>query len=217
MTGDEIKRRREALGWSQSELADRSKVKQQTISWMESKREFVSKSLAAVVQALADAEGASRGDVMAGKSNLTVPTPAIHISTQVHKTMGLFPVFGAVEAGGGMSIVTSDPVEYRPMPPHLGSVLDAYGVFIQGESMVPRYEPGEVVEVAPHRPMRHNIDVVLQSTGEDGERRALVKRLLRWTDTEWHVRQYNPQKDYVLLRSEWPLCHVVVGRQIGSG
>jgi phage repressor protein C with HTH and peptisase S24 domain len=214
MTGDEIKRRREALGWSQSELAERARVKQQTISWMESKKEFVSKSLAGVLQALA--EGVSAHDVEASKPPLTILPPIAHTMLRNQEKPGLFPVFGAVEAGGGMVIVSSDPVEYRLMPPHLGSVVDAYGVFIQGDSMTPRYEPGEVVEVAPHRPMRHNVDVVLQSRGEDGERRALVKRLLRWTDTEWHVRQYHPPKDYVLLRSEWPLCHVVVGRQVGS-
>lgn len=213
MNGDQIRERRERLGWSQTKLARLANTHQQTISRMEASRDVLSRDLDKVLDALSAGEAES--GVKAVVPPLTSVTSPSSPITYTAKDTGRFPVFGAVEAGEGIVIVSSDPVEYRPMPPHLEAVREAYGVFIENESMIPRYEPGEVAEVAPHRPVRRNVDVVLQGRGADGERRAIIKRLLGWTDTEWHIRQYNPPRDYVVSKAEWPECHIVIGRQAG--
>ena len=38
---------------------------------------------------------------------------------------------------------------------------------------------------------------------------ALVKRLLRQTADNWHVRQYDPRRDFDLPKKKWPRAHVV--------
>jgi hypothetical protein len=46
--------------------------------------------------------------------------------------------------------------------------------------------------------------------------RATIKHLIRWTESVWHLRQWNPARgenqDFTLSRREWPKCHRVVGK-----
>lgn len=124
----------------------------------------------------------------------------------------LMPVYGAAEGGSGALILTKDPVERREIPHYLANVTDVYGVFVREESMSPRYEPGEVAEVAPHHPYRRGDDVLLYRENGDGDERVMLKRLVGWTDAEWTVEQFNPPKTFTLSRAEWTKCHVVRGR-----
>jgi len=124
-----------------------------------------------------------------------------------------FPIFGAAEGGpsGAMS-VSSDPIEHSSWPGPLQEVPSGRGMYVVGESMSPAYEQGDIALVHPGLPRRRGTDVVLVRFEADGTQHALIKHLVGWTETDWLVRQYNPPKDYILARTEWPEIQTVVGR-----
>ncbi|MEP0149978.1 S24 family peptidase [Roseibium sp.] len=128
------------------------------------------------------------------------------------------PVF--VSARGGLRedsmIIGSEPIEYVKRPEPLWNVRDGYAVYVAGESMSPAYENGDMVLVHPHRPGRPGDDVIVIGGDEDGTRYALIKRLMKSTNAEWHLRQFNPppgeERDFTLNRFDWPTCHLIVGK-----
>ncbi len=122
------------------------------------------------------------------------------------------PVFASAEGGPSGMLVTQDPIDWIVRPEQLANVRDAFAVYVIGASMEPRYEHGDMILVHPSRPVSRDADVLLLSVLEDGAHPALVKRLVRWDESNWTVRQYNPQKEYDLPRSEWQRAHVVLGR-----
>lgn len=129
------------------------------------------------------------------------------------------PVFAAAEGGPGEMVVSTSPIEIVARPWYLGSVKEGFGVLVVGESMSPAFEPGDIAVVNPRLPPARGKDVILVAREEEGEFTAVIKRLVRWTATEWHVRQFNPppgaKEDMVLSRKAWPKALRVVGKFYG--
>lgn len=123
-----------------------------------------------------------------------------------------FNVFAAAQGGDGHLIITFDPVDRVKRPVPLETVPDSYGILITGESMSPVFEPGDIALVHPRLPAMSNTDVVLYHTPPAGEAEAIIKRLIGATQREWHLRQYNPPEDFNETKSDWPICHRVVGK-----
>jgi len=122
------------------------------------------------------------------------------------------PVYAAAEGGAGAMIITWDPIDYIHRPSHLMNVKGAYAIYVVGESMVPRFEPGDVAFVNPHVRPRPGDDIVLFKQDGNGTTVGLIKRLVRVTSNEWVVLQYNPEKTFPMLKTEWPECYLVKGR-----
>lgn len=122
------------------------------------------------------------------------------------------PVYASAEGGPSGMLVNSDPIDWVKRPEPLISVRNAFAVYVIGESMEPRYEQGDMILVHPTKPVRRDDDVLLYGQQGDGGRAALIKRLIRWSDSSWTVKQYNPAKEYDLPRSEWQQAFVVVGK-----
>lgn len=124
----------------------------------------------------------------------------------------LMPVYASVEGGQGTIIRSTDPIEYLTRPANMQNVSEGYGLIVEGESMTPLYEPGDVALVNPRLGARRGKDAILYSAEDaGGEVRATVKRIVGFTDNEWHLQQFNPPKQFKLSRKEWPTCHRVVG------
>lgn len=121
------------------------------------------------------------------------------------------PVFGTAQGGSGALILTNEPVDWVVRPDPLLRVKDGYGMIVTGDSMDPVHKHGSIALVNPHIPWRSGDTCVFRSHGEHGDDLAIIKELRRFTDETWYVRQYNPQKDFTLKRSEWQVCHVTVG------
>lgn len=122
------------------------------------------------------------------------------------------PVYAVAEGGGGTVIVSTDPVDWVKRPAPLATVKGGYGLLITGESMIPRYRPGDVALVNPHLQPRPEDGVVLYAGEPVGEVKATIKEFVRSTDAQWVLKRYRPKEERVTLsRSEWPVCHVVVG------
>jgi phage repressor protein C with HTH and peptisase S24 domain len=125
--------------------------------------------------------------------------------------VGDVPLYAAAEGGAGALIIEREPIGSAKRPPILQGVKDGYAIYLVGESMVPEFEPGDTLFVNPRLPVLANTSCVFYSSKAD-EPRAMVKRYLGASDSEWHVRQYSPSKDFGLDREEWSTRHRIVSK-----
>lgn len=77
--------------------------------------------------------------------------------------------------------------------------------------MQPEIEPGDTLIINPRMPALPGTTCVFYHE-VDGEARATVKRLLRATGDNWSLRQWNPDKEFLLKRNEWRVVHRVLGK-----
>lgn len=123
------------------------------------------------------------------------------------------PVYSGAQGGDGKLIITFDEIDRVRLPPFLENVPGAYGLLIDGESMVPAFEPGDIALINPHLRPQRGRNVILYHTPPRGEEaEAIIKRLNGWTDREWDLEQWNPHENFKVYRQEWPVCHRVVGK-----
>jgi phage repressor protein C with HTH and peptisase S24 domain len=114
------------------------------------------------------------------------------------------PVLGTVagsELGKGAFQLTTDIVDYVRRPFGLLGAADIYALYVEGESMVPKFEPGDLVFVHPHRKARPGDYVVIQEPDTDrGEPRGFIKRLVSTTSRLVKTQQFNPRAsiDFVI-------------------
>jgi phage repressor protein C with HTH and peptisase S24 domain len=133
---------------------------------------------------------------------------------QVDATFGNLdlPVFGTAQGGfGGALIMSKEAVDWVIRPAPLLRVRDGYGMIVTGDTMSPKIENGSTALVNPHLPPRNGDTCVFRRHMDDGSVHAIIKLLRRYNDDTWFVHQLEPAKDLSLKRSEWQVCHVVVG------
>mgnify|MGYP000938715430 CR=1 FL=1 len=104
------------------------------------------------------------------------------------------PLYGlAAGSLAGQHAMTSDPVDQVPCPPALADVAGAYALRTRGESMVPRYMPGDVLYVNPHQRVRPGDHVIVQTMLHDNSgTETWVKRFEGENPETIEVWQYNP-------------------------
>ncbi|HEU5019656.1 MAG TPA: S24 family peptidase [Pseudolabrys sp.] len=123
------------------------------------------------------------------------------------------PVYAAAMGGEGHIIVSFDAIDQVKRPSELENVRGGYGLLIKGTSMIPALWDGDMALVNPHLTPTRDTNVILYHTPPNGgEVEAIVKHLLRWTDREWYLKQWNPVHEFTEFRQEWPICHRVVGK-----
>ncbi|MDP6475943.1 MAG: S24 family peptidase [Alphaproteobacteria bacterium] len=121
------------------------------------------------------------------------------------------PVRGTAQGGPrGAFVLTGDDIDYVRCPPRLATAQGIYALFIEGDSMSPRYEPGELIFVSPRRPARIGDDVVILCRDGDGEQNAYIKRLLRRGGDEIIAGQFNPALEIRFLAGEIETIHLVL-------
>lgn len=91
-------------------------------------------------------------------------------------------------------------IEYLARPVALANDVNAYALTIVGDSMIPRYRPGERVAVSPRSVVAIGDDVIVQLRGPDGDgeriKMVLIKELVRRTATYVELRQYRPDMTF---------------------
>jgi phage repressor protein C with HTH and peptisase S24 domain len=97
-------------------------------------------------------------------------------------------------------------------PPALKGARDLYAIYFQGESMMPRFEPGEVGIVDPTRPAGPGDYVLVQLTNgeEDHVTSVLVKRLVRSGPRELVLEQFNPPATFTVPRTRVARVHRIL-------
>jgi phage repressor protein C with HTH and peptisase S24 domain len=120
------------------------------------------------------------------------------------------PVMGAVKGGAeGIYFNEGEPKEFVDRPPALMGVSNAFALYVDGESMEPRYYAGEILYVNPNRTVTRGCFVAVEMT--DGQ--ALIKQFIRRNDEHLVLAQLNPPKEIRL-----PIAQVKrIYRITGSG
>lgn len=185
--GQQIRIAREARGWSQADLARKVGISQPAIKKIEADETKRSRYLADIERIL-ELPADAVAEPMSGRIHSPVTLPVESAST-----LGILPVYAAAEGGSGALILSTDPIDYMPRPDPLAHAKGGYGILVIGDSMVPAFEPGDTLLVNPALPPMRDTDVVLYYQG-GGEVKVTIKRLLRFTDTHWWLRQWNPPK-----------------------
>lgn len=89
-------------------------------------------------------------------------------------------------------------IGYLPRPAVLNGIEAAYGLYVQGSSMAPRFDDGDPIFATNSkisRPPKIGDDVIVyMHDGEDDERATavLIKRLVRRTAEYIELEQFNP-------------------------
>jgi transcriptional regulator with XRE-family HTH domain len=227
--GERVAAAREAKGWTQADLATAIGMTQQGVAAIENGKSERPKKLRELARSLgvteehllAEDESADRAAIQA---------PAI-IEPERERTKGqpinfvpgadvvipgrrqMLPVYSGAMGGNGKLVISSDFVDHVEMPAALAGVKGAYGLIVDGSSMVPEFWEGDVAWVNPHlKPARGRNHIFFHTPpgGEDAE--AIIKRLNGWNDREWDLEQWNPALQFKESRKIWPICHRVVGK-----
>jgi phage repressor protein C with HTH and peptisase S24 domain len=107
-------------------------------------------------------------------------------------------------------------LEYLARPPSLAGDLSAYAVTVVGDSMAPRFEPGETAFVSPRAAVGIGDDVIVQLKGNgsasDRVTMVLIKRLVRRSSAFVELAQFNPPMTFRLPAERVAAIHRVRGR-----
>ena len=118
------------------------------------------------------------------------------------------PILGAAMGGGsGYYFNDGAPKDFALRPPALAGVSNGFAVYVYGDSMAPRYLRGEIGHVNPNRPLTAGCFVVVELA--DG--RGMIKQFVRQDDRRVVLRQFRPEQELVLDRSEIARISRVVG------
>lgn len=156
-----------------------------------------------------DADGrliASGIDTPAGDINTPLGQPEIDLekATNLPASNSLIrdiPVYGVAVGGKeGEFCFNGSVVDYVRRPPSLMKITNAFGVYVSGDSMSPRFDHGDLVFVHPGRPPQPGNDVIVELHGEHGAPGpCYIKRLVRRTDDLAVLAQFNPPRDDITI------------------
>jgi transcriptional regulator with XRE-family HTH domain len=234
MSNDAGKRLRELRtqrGWTQQELARRAKVKQQTVAKIESGRTLRSRHLHALavalgvpigeldpIQAVPDEEpgspqkGGNDQDLLGDATwFFDDPVPLLTREVTERKTI-VIPVFATFFAGNTQVRLRHAPIDYIDQPePLRGAAPYGYALYLSEDTMVPAYEPGDLVLVHPKLPPLIGTDCVLHLRSTPGHlpRPTLVRRLTGQDEESWRARTWNPPQEALWSKEEWQADRVV--------
>lgn len=120
------------------------------------------------------------------------------------------PVRSAGRGGTEQEMFLEDgPIDYVRRPPSLAQVRDAYAIYVVGDSMQPRFRPGQILHINPFKPPQPGSGVVVTKTSGA----VLIKEYVRHDGHGLHVRQYNPAETLLYPAAEIAAVHTVVGLQ----
>lgn len=118
------------------------------------------------------------------------------------------PIRSGARGGTDQEMFLEDgPIGYTPRPANLGGVRAAYAIYMVGDSMEPRYEPGWLLHVNPFKPPTRGRDVVVYKEGQA----VLIKQFVGWEGDVLVLRQLNPPDTLRIPREQVRECHLVVG------
>jgi phage repressor protein C with HTH and peptisase S24 domain len=144
-------------------------------------------------------------DEWLGQGQSLTPTTGVVVAGP-----NMIPLYGYVGAAseGRLTLAEQNLRGYVPMHPAQQHVREAFALEVNDISMSPRYEPGEIVYLAPNRwPSRDQDCVVVTREGE-----GLLKRFVRREHTKIVLHQLNPDEDLDIALDDIEAIHTVVGR-----
>lgn len=122
------------------------------------------------------------------------------------------PVYGTAAASHLNGAFQLEPgiVDYVRRPPALAGASDVYALYVEGSSMEPRYQPGDLVFIHPHRPPRPGDTVIVQMELAPHQIEASIGFLRRRTASHIVIGKLNPQAEVELKRERVRAIHRVL-------
>lgn len=118
------------------------------------------------------------------------------------------PIRSGARGGTDQEMFLEDgPIGYTSRPSNLAGVRSAYAIYMVGDSMVPRYEPGWLLHINPFKPPTRGRDVVVYKEGQV----VLIKQFIGWEGDALVLGQLNPPDTLRIPRAQVRECHLVVG------
>ncbi len=133
-----------------------------------------------------------------------------HMASPFGWSGAMLPVFGSGDVGGGVMMLTEEPIgPPEPRPTFAGESTGALGVIVEHDVMSPAYRRGDRLLLLPYKPAVPGDDVVLFSgkPGEARKVRAVVRQLVQRTETHWICAQHQPAKKEKFAIADFPLCY----------
>ncbi len=229
-----IRNKRRTLGMSQEKLGARVGQSQKTISdWEKGKVTQIRnwETVADVLGIDRDAFLALMTEAVAMDPTTQRVTPAVrevlkarspsqNDSIKVGESPNIgardVPVWGrAVGGDDGVYEFNGETLGWEMRPPILAGVKEAYAVYVDGESMFPRYKPGETVWINPNLPAARGADVIVQLHPDDPDDppRGFIKEFLGWTPNLLRLHQWNPEGEVTFPRAMVKSVHTIVYSQ----
>lgn len=206
MTGAEIRRRLKSLapsGLAETNWAVEAGVNRGFFTNLASVRSPRMESIRKLLAYIGKTEADLYGVVPPGNAS---PPIRYEGATDYRMSRDL-PIYGSaigaeqIVEGEAVELTTlnrGEIVEYRERPPILNGKPDVYGLYVQGSSMDPAFDDGDLLVVQKTTAISAGDFIVLylrpKDETDDGERASnvLVKRLVRRTAKYWELRQYQP-------------------------
>ncbi len=105
-------------------------------------------------------------------------------------------------AGGAFQLEPGVVVDRVRRPPALAASPNVYALYIEGDSMVPEHNPGDLRFIHPDRPPRIGDSVVVQmQNGPHESVAATIGHLHRRTATQIVIGKLNPEREIYIERN----------------
>lgn len=112
----------------------------------------------------------------------------------------------------------SEVFDYVARPASLANDKEAYALTIVGDSMWPRYKPGERVAVSPRAEIGIGDDVIVLLRAAEGDQErvtmVLIKELVRRSGSFYELKQYNPDVVFRVPKEQVQALHKVKGHYL---
>lgn len=197
--GHVLRTARKQRGKVLRQVAEAVHVSTQAVgNWENDRNEISMENLRAVSRFLGiDAEAASRGELrytsdgsLSEVDRVTNPGPLQVGPRDV-------PVLGVTVGGEDADFsFNGEIMEYVRRPPGISTLTNVWANYVIGTSMIPRFEPGELL-YSGGRPPVPGDDVVIEMFPEDGQKvgKCFIKRFVKRAGSQIICRQFNPPKD----------------------
>ena len=209
--GEFIAARRAELGMSQEELGQAVGLSDAAIGKIERGETLRPNNLAAFSGPLNISADELRA--LTGQKDIFKRMRELRRQPPARSETATIPVLGAAYGGPSGDIIgVQNEVERIARPPNLAGVHDAYAVYVRGESMAPRYLPGELVCVNPHKPVPRGAYCVVQ-IGHAGEppSEAYIKQFVDHDREFYRFLQLNPARELTWPTMDVAALHLIVG------
>lgn len=202
-----IKKFREELGWSQERLAHEAGTSGPQINRLEKSQRRLTQEW---MMKIADALGCHPSDLLPAHGEAEKPDPPRRaFLREPGAGAEIVPVRGHPgKARDAVVIDHAEPMGQVPAHPAQFGARQAFAFYARGDSMAPRYRPGELVYVVPDRPPAEGQDCLVELVS--GE--SYLRQFLRQTEDRIICRQLNPEKEWRRDVGEVAALHSVAGR-----
>ncbi|MGE3624419.1 MAG: XRE family transcriptional regulator [Bdellovibrionales bacterium] len=103
---------------------------------------------------------------------------------------------------------SAKPIDFVPRPYYVGHTKDAYALYVDGDAMMPRYRPRQLLFVNPYKlPAQGSGVVVIDRKGT-----MHLREFVRQTPKGVVLREYQPKdREITMAPSDIAAVHVVAG------